>query len=159
MFFYPQKHETIISGLACDIISERLRKYVFIIDPGRPQKTPVDYPFNGMQFDDEWRLSLTTSKGNNFLPIAHFRTEPANANCLAQVTYRLFPSTRRSLVIWSSLSLFTCLFFILLHREWFYGTLCLAIGFVNYILTRENFRIQVGETSRALHRYLINGTQ
>jgi hypothetical protein len=157
MHFLPIKQETVVSDISCNEIIDRLEHQVFILDPARPQKTPPAFQFNGMRFQDEWRFSLASGRSNNFLPLAHLRLLPEQEQCLVQITYRLFPSSNRALMIWSCLSLFTFLFFTGLHAQWLYGTLCLSAGIVNYFITRQNFRIQVGKTSRLLHQQLFGG--
>lgn len=158
MIFFPVRQETIIMGSPCEEFAERMLHQVFIIDPDRPEKPPAGFVFNGMQQGPDWHISLTAGK-NNFLPIAHIRMEPTNANCLISVKYRLFSSTKRALVLWSMLSLFIGLFFILLHAQWMYGVICLSIGLVNYILVRANFSIHVRKTSEALRNHLFNNNQ
>ncbi len=158
MIFFPIKQETIITGSSCAEFTERIQQLVFFIDPDSPKKAPEGFPFYGMQQGSGWHLSLASRK-NNYLPIAHITLEPANANCMISIKYRLFSSTKRSVVLWSTLSLFTCLFFILLHSQWLYGGICLFFGLANYLLLLANFNIHVRKTSAALRDHFFNKDQ
>jgi hypothetical protein len=156
MLIFPSKSETIVCGEPCEVVTGRLHNMVDQVDPNTAKTPgPTMKEFSGMIVEDGWQFTRSGKKPGSYQPLVRIRLEKANKTCLVMIRYTLFVDTKRSLIIWSLLSVFVATFFFALYQEWLYGTLTISVGVVNFILARENFRIQLANTRRILHNTLL----
>ena len=152
-YFLPTIKETRLVKRSPAAIHERFEELVRPIDMP-PEEDEKKYLFNGSWKNDEFSISLRLKNPGNFIPIVHGTIIPSDSGSLIQMRYDLFPATKKLLFFWMVVPVLITLFFILLYNKWLYGAISMAFAVVNYILSRENFRMEVRKTRRALDKLL-----
>ena len=143
--FFPVKSETFASPHSSSEVEQRM-----VDDINHQDETKKKW-FKGEITDRCFNISLILKRPNNFTPIISGMIEnESNGKSLVIVKYELFPSTKRFLFFWTILTLLLTLFFAIPYQAFLYGAITLSAGLVNYIITRENFNIQVRKSRRAL---------
>jgi len=107
--------------------------------------------FIGEWSDDAFKVFLKLKRPNNFVPvISGVITPKENGGSMAVVKYQLFPSSRNFLTFWTIITILITLFFAIPYQAYLYAMISFGACLVNYIITYENFKIQVRKSRRAL---------
>ncbi len=143
--FFPVKSETFASPLSSSEVEQRMVNDINHQDESRKNW------FKGEISDGCFNISLILKRPNNFTPlISGLIEKDADGKSLIIVKYELFPSTKRFLLFWTILTLLLTLFFAIPYQAYLYGAITFSAGLVNYIITKENFKIQIRKSRRAL---------
>ena len=152
--FYPSEEETRLVLLSSDQLHERFEKHVQRIKERSSSSDLKDFLFNGIWNDEGFSISLKLKISNNFIPIIHGDYLESDDGILIRLTYEMFPATKKLLAFWTVLTILITLFFTGLYQAWMYGAISFGFCIVNYILSRENFKIQMGKSKRMLDKML-----
>ena len=152
--FYPVIKETRLVEFPIEQLYKNLDKYIKPLNTDTAIESSGNYLFNGIWNKDSFSISLILKISNNFVPIIYGNVLESDNAILIQLTYNLFPATKRLLLFWTVLTLLITLFFIGIYQAWLYGAISLGFCIVNYILSRENFKIQVRKSRRMLDKML-----
>ncbi len=153
MKLLPVHNESFVLHEKGDEFLGRLRDVTRIVKKQTNAYEPQGHKlFNGLVLEESFSISLMIRQPNNFLPLIQGDLVTSDNSCLLSVKYRLFPSTRRFIVFWSILTVLLTLFFALPYQAYLYAAISFSLGLVNYILTLENFKIQVRKSSRVFHK-------
>lgn len=152
--FFPKKTETRLVELSPAQLDQHFEKYIKPIKQDHNVEYPGRYLFNGVWSMEGFSISLMLKISNNFVPVINGEIIPSDEGILIKMTYNLFPSTKRLLLFWTVLTLLITLFFVGIYQAWLYGAISFGFCIVNYILTWENFKIQVRKSRRMLEKML-----
>lgn len=133
---------------------DRFERNIKPIKKNADKKEKKEYLFNGLWNKEEFSISLKLKIGNNFIPIIHGKYMDSDEGMLIQLNFDLFPATKKLLIFWTVLTLLITLFFVALYQAWIYGAISFGFCLVNYILSVENFKIQVRKSKRMLDKML-----
>ena len=152
--FFPIQKETRLIHISREQFFQNLAKYVKPVSNIISAETSNLYLFNGVWNEEGFSISLRLKIANNFLPLINSEFMQSDDGILINLTYELFPATKKLLVFWTVLTLLITLFFVGLYQAWLYGAISFGLCLVNYILTMENFKIQVRKSKRMLEKLL-----
>ncbi len=152
-YFLPTIKETRLVKLSRKELRLRFNEYVRPVDKP-PEGDERMYLFNGLWKGESFTISLRLKNPGNFIPLVHVNMVPSEEGLLLNMEYDLFPATRKLLFFWTIVPLFITLFFIAAYDKWLYGAISFSFAVVNYILSRENFKMEVRKTRRALEKFL-----
>lgn len=152
--FFPTDKEIRLVNLTEEQLLERFTNYIKPIKGGVIDEKSKVYLFNGLWSSSGFSLSLKLKISNNFIPIINGTYLSSDEGILFNLTYDLFPATKKLLMFWTILTLLITLFFIGIYQAWLYGAISFGFCIVNYILSRENFKIQVKKSKRMLTKML-----
>lgn len=152
--FFPTDKETRLVNLTEEQLLERFTNNIKPIKGGVVDEKSKAYLFNGLWSSTGFSLSLKLKISNNFIPIINGTYLSSDEGILFNLTYDLFPATKKLLMFWTILTLLITLFFVGLYQAWLYGAISFGFCIVNYILSRENFKIQVKKSKRMLTKML-----
>lgn len=152
--FYPSEKETRLVALSQEQLNENIQKYIQPLKREFKEKELKDFLFNGVWNKDGFSISLKLKISNNFIPIIKGAFLTSDEGVLIRLTYELFPATKKLLMFWTILTLLISAFFIGLYQAWLYGAISFGFCFVNYLLSKENFKIQVRKSKRTLEKVL-----
>ncbi len=150
--FFPVERETRLVTLTEKQFYSNLDKFVKPIDLKDPLESQDHYLFNGTWDKEQFSISLILKVSNNFVPIVNGEMISSTEGILVRLTYSFFPATKKLLSFWTVLTLLFTVFFIGCYQAWLYGAISFGICFVNYILSRENFKIQVKKSKRMIEK-------
>lgn len=147
--FYPKQTEKIHSKLSQ---SEAAARIQLSIEPGLLTDDDERKKwFDGRCEDDAFEMHLKLKRPNNYIPVISGIVEPDDdGGTIILVRYGLFPSSKKFLVFWTIITLLITLFFAIPYHAYLYAAISFSACLVNYIITYENFKIQVRKSSRAL---------
>ena len=111
--------------------------------------------FNGMIGQDRFRISKAVRRGDSFLPLMKGEVESTPRGCIIFVRYSLFPTTVLFLSFWSVVLLSFAAYYFVGLQNISYGSICVGLAVLNYILGILFFQRQV-KASRELFHELIN---
>jgi len=152
--FFPKKTETLITSLGKSKVIEILTAELKTDIPVESEEIKKKW-FKGFIQNDAFEISLILKRPNNFTPVIEGLVEAdEDGKTMVLVKYQLFPSSKRFLLFWTILTLLITVFFIVPYQAYWYGAISFAACFVNYVITKENFNIQVRKSRRALARLL-----
>lgn len=125
----------------------------------RPLEKGVEYPdtienaflFNGWVKGNRFRISRKVKHPQNFLPLMSGWIESTSTGSILFVRYHLFFSSALFLVFWTVISALLFLFFLILHQEYLYAGIALALGISNYFIAIKNFHLQIRASHQALN--------
>lgn len=152
--FYPSDQETRLVSMDHGELIDRFEKHIMPVKKNAEKEENSGYLFNGFWNKEEFSISLKLKIGNNFIPIIHGKYMDSEEGILIQLSYGLFPATKKLLMFWTVLTLLITLFFVGLYQAWIYGAISFGFCMVNYILSVENFKIQVRKSKRMLDKML-----
>ncbi len=152
--FYPYDEETKLVALSQEQLIDHLNKYIKPLKGDLPERESKDFLFNGIWNEDEFSISLKLKISNNFIPIIKGEFLSSDEGILIRLNYDLFPATKKLLLFWTILTLLITVFFIGLYQAWIYGAISFGFCLVNYILCRENFKIQLRKSKKMLDKML-----
>ena len=152
--FYPSEEETRLVLLRSDQLYDRFEKRVQSIKDKSSSSNLKDFLFNGIWNDEGFSISLKLKLSNNFIPIIHGNFLESDEGILIRLNYEMFPATKKLLAFWTVLTILITLFFIGLYQAWMYGAISFGFCIVNYILSRENFKVQLRKSKRTLDKML-----
>lgn len=149
---YPSLQETILVTIPEDQFYENLEKFIKPLRRSEEAEHGDDYLFNGTWNKEGFSISLILKISNNFIPIIKGDILTSEEGILIKLNYQLFPATKRLLLFWTVLSLLITLFFIGIYQAWLYGAISFGFCIVNYILSKENFKIQTRKSKRMVEK-------
>ena len=152
--FFPTDKETRLVNLTDEQLLERFTNYIKPIKGEVIDEKLKVYLFNGLWSSTGFSLSLKLKISNNFIPIINGTYLSSDEGILFNLTYDLFPATKKLLMFWTILTLLITLFFVGIYQAWLYGAISFGFCIVNYTLSRENFKIQVKKSKRMLTKML-----
>lgn len=152
--FFPSDQETRLVSMDYEELIDRFERNIKPIKKNADKKEKKEYLFNGLWNKEEFSISLKLKIGNNFIPIIHGKYMDSDEGMLIQLNFDLFPATKKLLIFWTVLTLLITLFFVALYQAWIYGAISFGFCLVNYILSVENFKIQVRKSKRMLDKML-----
>jgi len=153
-FFYPSQSETRLVSLNKEQLYQNLEKHIKPIKDAAFAEESEDYLFNGIWNEAGFSISLKLKISNNFVPVIDGSIISSDEGLLIRLNYDFFPSTKKLLLFWTILTLAITLFFVVLYQAWLYGAISFGFCLVNYILSRENFKIQVRKSKRMVEKML-----
>lgn len=152
--FFPNIKETRLVNLSQEKLHDNLEKYIQPIKSDIPKEEAKGFLFNGIWSKDGFSVSLKLKISNNFIPIINGTFISSDDDILLRLTYDLFPATKKLLLFWTVLTLLITLFFVVFYQAWLYGAISFGFCLMNYIMSRENFKIQVRKSNRMLEKML-----
>ena len=152
--FYPQDKETRLVSLSETQLFEKFEKHIKPVKGAGQSEESKDHLFNGVWNEEGFSLSLKLKIGNNFIPIINGNFLMSEEGILIKMTYDFFPATKKLLMFWTILTLSITLFFVGIYQAWLYGAISFGFCLVNYILSIENFKIQVRKSKRMFEKML-----
>jgi hypothetical protein len=152
--FFPKETETRLVQYDKDHLIDRFEKYIKPIENKAERTNSNDFLFNGVWNHEGFSISLILRISNNFIPIIHGKYLNSNEGTLLQLTYEMFPATKKLLLFWTVITMLITIFFIGLYQAWLYGAISFGFCLVNYILSRENFKNQVRKSKRMIEKML-----
>ncbi len=150
--FYPFGRETKLVAFSQKQLIDHLHKYVKPLKGEAEESESKDYIFNGSWNEEEFSISIKLKVSNNFIPIIKGDFLSSDEETLIRLTYELFPATKKLLLFWTIVTLLITVFFIGLYQAWIYGAISFGFCLVNYILSRENFKIQLRKSKKMLDK-------
>ena len=151
---FPVRRETVLLSINQKQLIEKFERYIKPVKTNCYKEDSKEYLFNGLWNDNEFSVSLKLKIANNFIPIIHGKYMDSEEGIFIQLTYELFPATKRLLLFWTVLTLLITAFFILLYQAWMYGAISFGFCLVNYVLSLENFKTQTRKSKRMLEKML-----
>lgn len=151
--FYPTRTETISSPGSRSEVRRRLTEA--ITPPINEYGEEGKKWFNGACAEDAFEISLFLKRPNNYVPVISGLMEPDDdGGTIILVKYNMFPASKNLLLFWTVLTLLITLFFSIPYSSYSYAAISFSACFVNYLITYENFKIQVRKSRRALEKVL-----
>lgn len=150
--FYPKKEETRLVTLPERQFLSNLSKFIRPIDRQDDEGTTAGHLFNGIWSRENFSISLVLRISNNFIPIIRGQMVSSEEGILVHLQYDMFPATKKLLLFWTVLTFLLTVFFIGIYQAWLYGAISFGFCIVNYILVRENFKIQVRKSQRMVEK-------
>lgn len=148
----PAFHETIVlpikAGVVFHLLEDATSNKPFI------QSNEQRLFFNGWVKEDKFRLSLRVHRANNYLPLVFGQLEPTSSGSILLVDYKLFPTTRLLLVLWTIILILGSIFTSFQAKNILYllGGACIIM--IIHAIVWSNFNLQLKPTREALHRVL-----
>jgi len=152
----PFHSETLVSALTKEEVLGhliRVTREVNFLD-ARTQQDPK-IRFNGMIGREGFRISKAIKRGDSFLPLMTGEVESTPRGCIIFVRYSLFPTTVLFLSFWSVVLLAFAAYYFVGLQNINYGSICIGLAVLNYVLGIFFFQRQV-KASRELFHELIN---
>jgi hypothetical protein len=150
--FFPVKQETRLVTIPEHQLYKNLEKFIKPVKPDESVKLRGEYLFNGTWNKEKFTISLMLKISNNFVPIISGDMLSSEEGALVKLTYELFPATKKLLMFWTVITLLITLFFIGIYQAWLYGAISFGFCVVNYVLSRENFKIQTRKSRRMIEK-------
>lgn len=156
MNLLPFHSETLVSALSKSEVLEQLTKQTREVD-FLDKRSHLDKAvlFNGIVGKQGFRISKVVQKGNSFLPLILGKVEDTARGSILFLQYRLFPGALFFIIFWSIVLLAFSAFYFALLQNILFGSICLAVALVNYLLAIFFFRRQLKISRNAFHQ-LIN---
>ena len=151
---YPSIQETRLVTIPENHFYRNLEKFIRPVKQEADSERKGEYVFNGIWDKTSFSISLILKISNNFIPIIYGDILASEEGILVRLKYELFPATKRLLLFWTVLTLLITLFFIGIYQAWLYGAISFGFCIVNYILSRENFKIQTRKSKRMVEKLL-----
>ena len=149
---FPKKQETRLITIPDHMFYKNLEMYIKPLHHDGQAGLKEAFLFNGTWNRERFSISLILKISNNFIPIITGNIVNSDEGILVKLTYELFPATKRILMFWTILTLLITLFFVGVHQQWLYGAISFGFCIVNYVLSRENFKIQVRKSERMIEK-------
>ncbi len=154
MKIIPERIEIVEVPLQKGKVMEILHSETEIYEPGRTFKRGKK--LRGMVSENSFEVRLNVEDPGRYLPVVAGEVNTSGNGSMVVLNYRLTSRTKRTLIIWLIVTVLLTIFFIAGYGRWLYGIITFSLGLVQYILTRENFRLQVNRTARILNKMLIS---
>ena len=152
--FYPSEKETRLVSISDEQLYEKFEKHIKPLKVKAQSEESKDFLFVGVWNKEGFSLSLKLKIANNFIPIINGNFLMSEDGILIKMTYGFFPATKKLLMFWTILTLSITLFFVGIYQAWLYGAISFGFCLVNYILSIENFKIQVRKSKRMFEKML-----
>ena len=152
--FYPSEKETRLVSISDEQLFENFEKHIKPLKAKAQSEESKDFHFVGAWNKEGFSLSLKLKTANNFIPIINGNFLMSEEGVLIKLTYDFFPATKKLLMFWTILTLLITLFFVGIYQAWLYGAISFGFCLVNYILSIENFKIQVRKSKRMFEKML-----
>ena len=153
-FFYPTEIETRLVPLSKEQLYQSLEKHIKPIKGEYTEAESSDHLFVGNWSENGFSVSIKLKISNSFVPLIDGTIITSDEGILIRLSYDFFPSTKKLLLFWTIITLFITVFFIVFYQAWLYGAISFGLCLVNYILSRENFKLQVRKSKRMLSKML-----
>jgi hypothetical protein len=150
--FFPLKQETRLVTIPEGQLFKNLEKFIKPVKPDETADLRGEYLFNGIWNKENFSISLILKISNNFVPIISGNVLSSDEGTLVKLKYEMFPATKKLLMFWTIITLLITLFFIGIYQAWLYGAISFGFCVVNYILSREHFKIQTRKSRRMIEK-------
>lgn len=111
--------------------------------------------FNGWVKEERFRISLRVHRANNYLPLVAGEIESTSGGSILFVDYRLFPTTRMMLLLWTLLLILGSLISSYQTKNVLYLAGGAAAIVLIHAIVWSNFKLQLDITRKALHDLLM----
>lgn len=148
----PAHHETIVLPHP----AESMNDIIAAATSNKPfrQSDESKLFFNGWVQENRFRLSLRGQRANHYLPLVIGHIESTSSGCILFIDYKLFPTTRLLLTLWTVLlTLGSIMASYQLKNMLYLGGGGAGILLL-YAIAWSNFRLQLKPTREAFHRLL-----
>ena len=152
--FYPKVTETHLIEASQNLLHKNFQTYIKPIKEKGNDNDSKTFLFNGAWNNEGFSISLKLKIANNFIPLIQGKYLESDQGILMSLTYEMFPATKKLLAFWTIITLLITIFFVVFYQAWIYGAISLGFCIVNYVLSRENFKIQVRKSKRMLEKVL-----
>ena len=152
--FFPKEVETRLVKINQEQLYQNFDTYIKSITKESESENSKDFLFNGQWNRESFSISLKLKISNNFIPIIYGKYLDSNEGILINLTYEMFPATKKLLMFWTIITLLITVFFIGLYQAWIYGAISFGFCIVNYVLSKENFKNQVRKSKRMVEKML-----
>ncbi|HWA34456.1 MAG TPA: hypothetical protein VG737_10020 [Cyclobacteriaceae bacterium] len=149
----PSHHETIVLPHSAETIFRKM--YWATSDKPFMQPNEQNLKFNGWVKEEKFRISVRVHRANNYLPLVIGEIESTSSGCILFIDYKLFPTTRMLLVLWTILLVLGALIFSYQTKNIIYLAGGLAVIALIHFVVWSNFNLQLDITRKALHKLLI----
>ena len=110
--------------------------------------------FNGWVREDRFRISLRQRRANHYTPLVIGQIESTTSGSLLFLDYKLFPTTRLLLTLWSILLVLgSVVVWFQTKNNWFLPGGLTIIASMHAIVW-SNFKLQLKPTQEAIHHLL-----
>lgn len=145
----PAYHETIVLSGQATITRKQLS--LAISDKAFRQPNEKLLFFNGWIRENKFIISLRGQRINYFLPLVIGQIESAPSGCILFVDYKLFPTTRALMIVWTFLLLLGSMISV-----YYFKNALMPLGAAGLIALIHsvawlNFKLQLRLTRDALH--------
>ena len=146
----PAYHETIVLPRPADEIYQSLAAGT----SNKPFIQPDEQKlfFNGWVKEERFRLSLRVHRANNYLPLVIGQIESTSSGSILFIDYKLFPTTRLLLTLWTLLLVLGSVFSFYQTKNILYLAGGAGIIILIHTIVWSNFKIQLKPTREAFHR-------
>jgi hypothetical protein len=150
----PSHHETIVLPYSAETVFRKM--YWATSDKPFLQPDEQNLKFNGWVKEHRFRISQRVHRANNYLPLVIGEIESTSSGCILFIDYKLFPTTRMLLVLWTILLVLGSLIFSYQTQNIAYlaGGFA-AIALIHFVVW-SNFNLQLDITRKALHQLVID---
>lgn len=149
----PSHHETIVLPQTAEAVFNKMH--------GATSNKPFMQPderslkFNGWVKEERFRISLRVHRANNYLPLVAGEIESTSGGSILFVDYRLFPTTRMMLLLWTLLLILGSLISSYQTKNVLYLAGGAAAIVLIHAIVWSNFKLQLDITRKALHDLLM----
>ncbi len=146
----PAHHETIVLPHP----AEKIVEIISTATSNKPfrQANESTLFFNGWVKDNRFRISLRGQRVNHYLPLIIGQIESSSSGSIVFMDYKLFPSTRLLLTLWTILLTFGCVVVSFQLKNIFYLLAGAAGILLLYAVAWSNFRLQLRPAREAFLR-------
>lgn len=110
--------------------------------------------FNGWVKVNRFRISMRLRRVNNYVPLVVGQIESTSSGSIVFLDYKLFPSTRLFVTLWSVLIILGTLVAWYQTKNLFVPPVGLFIFVAIHLIVRSNFRLQLKPTREKIHDLL-----
>lgn len=149
--FFPEKTETIKSPRSKTEVANLID--AAINPPEDEEGEQRKKWFNGSCKEDAFTISLYLKRPNNYLPVMSGILEADDdGGTIILIKYCLFPASKKLLAFWTVATLLITIFFAVPYGAYSYAAISFAACLMNYIITYENFKLQIKRSRSTLER-------
>lgn len=153
MTLLPHKRETIVLPFSAEealfLIEQVTEPVSRVISKGNDKIT-----FNGMIYEETFKVSKKVDYPQNYLPIIVGKIEDTKLGSIIFLEYELFFSSKMFLSLWTVLSILIGAFFFFFPKQYDYALISVGTGALNYVISLLNFNKQVKHSREELCRAL-----
>lgn len=156
MNLLPYKNSILILPFKADEVEHKLRQRIKPLAENLPDSPSLhsSFLFNGWIKDYKFRISKRIHHADNFLPLIVGKIEATSKGSILFITYRMFPSTLFYLSFFCLMLLLTCLFFLLVEKNWLTSASLLVLLLGIYLISVLDFDQKVRISRRLLEKTL-----
>lgn len=155
MNLWPSHTETLVSALSKEEVLSYLTKVTRetnFLDQRTQHKKPI--LFNGIIGKNGFRVSKVVDKADSFLPVILGKIEMTPRGSIIFLKYKLFPGSLSFMIFWSLVLIAFSLFYFFLRSNFLYGSICIGLGVINYLVALYFFNRQVKNSRKVFYKII-----